>query len=88
MVFMVKIDTQSHDVLVQVCYEAEAKDDIEYARDLWRKKQEEVRRAFRLPSLLPVEGEKGRKRLRLQGISKKGLGRLMAGVQAKVTDSS
>lgn len=38
----------AHDVLIQVCYEADAKDESEHVRDSWKKEQEKVRRAFRL----------------------------------------
>lgn len=41
MVFTLKIDTQSHGMLIQVYSETDAKDEIRYARDFRRRDGEE-----------------------------------------------
>lgn len=72
----------AHDVLIQVCYEADAKGDTENARDLWRRELEKVRRAFRLWSgFATCRRREGRKEK--SQTTKHFLGRLMGGVQAK-----
>lgn len=53
----------AHDMLIQVCCETDAKDEVRYEiRDLWRREQEKVGRAFRLQSRSDTCGRReGRK---------------------------
>lgn len=86
-IFTLKIDTQSHDVLILFCSEADTKDEVRYARDLWKRGQEKVGRAFTLQSRTDICGrrDRGRRSLRLQGVSKKGFGQMAGDPQAKAT---